>query len=358
MEAKKKQKEFQNGRVPAYNECMVSLDLLKKSQISRPRKPVVALGIISVWFIMIPTLLYIWLLVPNSALFNEWAVHGSINPALSLSVFMTQVGFPLIIVGVGCFHLALISFMAKCRKAYGWLATPCWALFVLLMIGGILIYAVAFVPGFAAFLAKFMNIEELFARANPIFLYGVAVYGGFLFLGSIFAMLYNTNYPAKYEEIYARRKARLRAYPNYLDQQAYRVRFYENYRDGNWYQMMMDLYFKELSDPKAEIDEGLLQFMCEYAGYNDGHVRASILQEYHRRGDDKKTRELFFRYLHMRESLQNGGHLILPGDRTPVPAKKKPVRTGPAPYVPPLAPLTPKRQADENATDWSPDDIY
>ena len=337
---------------------MVSLDTLKRSQIARPRHAIVVLGIISMILLLPLTLLYIWLLVPGSSLLAELATKTSWVKTMHLGSFMAYLGFPILIVALGFFPFCTLNFMAKCRHPYYWLSTPTWTLFSVTVLGGVGLYSILFIPGLYNFLAQRLNIAEFLNVFQVVFLYVAVGYGAFLCLAAFFAIIYNVNYPAKYEEIYTRRAARIRAYPSYYDQKAYRIRFYENYRDGNWYQMMLDLYFKELSDPRASLDDACVEFMCEYAGYNNGQVRSTALREYHRRGDDKKLRELFFNYLAMRQSLENGAKLVLPGDVTLPGGKKTPVRSYPAPYVPPLAPQDQARPRDPNATNWSPDDIY
>jgi len=340
----------------AYNKAMITKELLQRSQDSRPRYSIVALGWISLLIVLITAGLQGFLVLPDSALFEEWSIHGSFIPDMNLATFMVYIGGPIIAFLFGIVPFVLINRMAKFRHPYLWLSIPVWIVFVLYIIAMIAIYVVMFVPGVGDLLFKYVPIDYYYLALN-IFIYLPLGYDALLLIGAIFGIFYNVNYPAKYEEIYARRKARLKAYPNYKDKDAYRARFYENYRDGNWEQMMLDLFYVDLLDKDAPISEETMLFMAEYGGYSESKIKRAAFNAYCKKGQFREAREDFMRTLKAKEAVEGGAKIVFPDEITPLPEPVKPVRTYPAPYVPPLRPADERRPKDPTSTKWRPEDI-
>ena len=335
---------------------MITKETLQRSQDSRPRHSIVALGWISLIIVIGLALVQGLLVLPNSPLFAEWSVFNSFMPGMTVAAFMVYIGMPVLTFVLGIIPFILINRMAKYRPAYYWLSIPTWIVFVLYILAMIVIYIIMLVPGVAELLFKYVP-QDYYLMALGIFIYVPLGYDALLLIGSFFGVIYNVNYPAKYEEIYDRRKRRLKAYPNYRDRDEYRVRFYQNYRDGNWEQMLLDLYYVELLDADAPITPALAAFMAEYGGYSESKVKKAVFDAYCRKGQYREAREDFLRCLKAKEAVEGGAKIILPDERTPLPVKAKPKRTYKQPFVPPLRPAPEPRRSDPTSTKWTPDEI-
>ena len=342
---------------------MITVDYLKRSQKSRPRHVIVLFGVFAL-ILMVPLVaIFAWCVLPNSALMQEWAQYDSFLPGVKLDAFMFYYGFPVLTLTIGMLPFIVLRYMCKFRPVYWWLGVPAWIVFILIDLATTVLYLLMFVPGLLEFVLGLMPAEvqptfmEIYSMTATIYVYVALGYAALLLISSIFAVLYCVNYPAKYEEIYTRRKARLRAYPNYKDQEEFRIRFYESYKHGDWNQMMLDLCFEELTNKNEPLSKEMIAFMAEYAGYGEGKVKEATFARYAARGEYERARKSFLATVRAKQAVENGARVVLPDERRPAPQKPvKPKPVEPKPYVPPLRPAR-EKGTDPSSTKWRPEEI-
>lgn len=346
---------------------LVTIETLKESQPTRPRKwiPVVAfigfllcvfsgLGYMAILYPDVPIFASIIALIPN--------LVTTISGVQYSLLFLLQILF----VPAGIFGLCLILMIfagriCSFRRAFWWLG----AFMVIALIAQPLFVVFWSLYNFAPAMAGiFANIP---AQVRDILLqvYGYLNFGmPFLFaVFWFFCLFYNVVHPMKYEEIYSLRTARLKACRNTDERIAYKQRFYDDYRKGNWISMMLELHFESL-DPKSTkpMRQDAFEFLVYYANVCDANINEAILNEYAREGRYLECRTIFHDAVHKSEAISKGAKIVLPHYVEPKPKKKpysgKPLKSEvPKTVEPPLKPAAYKRPADAKVKTWGPDDI-
>ena len=347
-----------------YNLPMVTIEILKKSQRTRPRHYLPVMGWI--FFVLMAVLAAGYACV----IFNVTAIT-SLIPNANIAMPAIGADYPLVdwikflfgplailILGIPAFVVEIK--MCSYRRGYwgfGWLVV---LLFIAILILDLYCILYRLFGPIRETLDRFVpaNVADIIFMA---FHYGNFGYAAVLAFCMFFAIIYNVNYPAKYEDIYALRKARIKAYTDLDDRIAYKKRFYEDYKLGNWNSMMFDLHFASL-DPnsKAPMREDAFEFMVYLAGVYDSNVQAAVLRQYAREGRYYEARNLFAGTMAKSKAVDAGAKVILShyGAEEPAapskPARKRMVEEKP---VPRLAPTDTRRPKDIHDKHWTPDDI-
>lgn len=329
---------------------MVTIDILKESQRTRPRHWIVNFGWIFIWPMIVCLLILLCNVIPEFFLIaelNRWKIT-LFGTTYTMSYFLSILIVPAALWVVGLFPATLAMKMGKYRHPYYLLSIPAVFAMVAYPLTVLFLDLHSFVPGFGAFLDRYIP-TEVFALIQTIVNYvgvGLAIW---LILVCFFAIIYNVNYPGKYEEIYRKRKQRLLSYEDFEDRYAYRKRFYKDYKKGNWESMMFDLHFAAIADDSTEpIPEDAYEFMRMINGRNEDAIRSAILDQYYEEGRYGDIRRFFHKNVALNDIIDNGARIHL----GPRPKRKETI----PPYVPPLDHKDEKR-SDPKDKLWSPDDI-
>ncbi|MCR5348711.1 MAG: hypothetical protein K6E59_03805 [Bacilli bacterium] len=347
---------------------MVTIDVLKESQPSRPRHWIPVFAFLAFLISAVVGVVYMALVIPGVPFFESIV---AMFPAMSIElngksfelVFLLKILF----FPAGIFLLFLIFTIVAVRiciyrHAYWWL-------------GAFMLTAIIVQPlltGFWALYYLVPNMDTTLAGI-PAQVMGILlqVHGymnfGIPFLHTLFwllCMLYNVTYPLKYSEIYDLRSARLAACGNSDERIEYKNRFYNDYKKGNWISMMLDLHFESL-DPKSTkpMREDAFEFLIYYANICDSNVNEAIFKQYASQGRYYECRTLFHDALKKSESIDKGAKVVLPhyvapkANKKPVFAKKPLKSETPKRVEPPLKPAAYKKPANSRVKTWTPDDI-
>ena len=339
-----------------YNKRVVTLEILERSQRTRPRKWIRNMGWIFIFPLLLISLLLLnqfWADSPITSWLNETIISlgTSSYPLYNLMTFL--------FLPAAAWVLAIpVIIMSQCmgsyRHPYLFLSIPgvivvfAWPLLMAF------VYLVTFVPSIASAIGRFLpaDILSLLININGYVAIGYSI---FLVLMCFLAIIYNVNYPAKYEEIYAKRKKRLLSYDD-LDKRAeYKQRFYDDYKHGNFISMMYDLHFDVLEGESNEpIPEDAYGFIRFVNGKNRTQISSAILDEYMKDKRYWEIRKVFHDNEALRQSLEGGASINLPPRVKP--RKKKPAPAQKPPFIPPLSSDL-RKPLDEKSKSWSPEDI-
>ncbi|MBR1846689.1 MAG: hypothetical protein IJ787_03140 [Bacilli bacterium] len=349
-------------------EKMVTVEVLQKSQRTRPRKwiPVVcfifailtlALGLLQAVYVFPKIKIF----ADIAAKLPEREIHvGSLTKLSELMVYAIVPGAILLI---DLFALIFTVKMSKYRHPYWWFGVPAiivYIVMVLMTAFGILYYLVPFMTNLINKIpANILNrILLRVVRYGP-----VAMSAGF-FIIMLFGIFYNVNYPGKYEEIYNLRKARIKSFTTTAERIAYRDRFYNDYKKGNWESMMLDLHYRAfIKDSYEPMRKDSYEFFVSYCCKRDATLKKAVFDQYAREGRFYECRSIYSAIAEKSDVIDRGGKVVLP-HFIPDPAepitmpllKKKKVAPAPAP-LPPRAPASMKTPPNKNLRTWRPEDI-
>lgn len=347
-------------------EKMVTIEVLQKSQRTRPRKWIpwvcfifglitLALGLFFATFLFpdLPISQSILALIPDQSM-----AVGSIT---TLSQLIALVILPGAMALINFVTLIFTVKMCSYRHVYWWFG---W-IAVLGFIGMFLLTGFWILYFLVPFLTDIMNQipSQVLDILYSVYLYGVLGYTAFFFLIMLFGIFYNLNYPAKYEEIYALRKARIKSFREGKDKRAYKKRFYMDYKKGNWDSMMLDLHYRAfIKDSYEPMRKDSYDFFVYYCCSCDATLKRAIFDQYAREGRFYECRTIYHDIKGKSDAVSHGAKVILPhyipqGAEPKQDASKKAVaRPAPRP-VAPLAPVNQKKPHNAKLRTWSPDDI-
>ena len=344
-------------------ENMVTVELLQKSQPTRPRKWIPVACFIMLILTLAVTAAMALFLFPNLGISKM--ILGKI-PDKALNIGMIDslyklIGFVIIPAAAAFVNLFALIFsikMCKYRRAYwwfGWILIVAYVVMVLLTVLFVLYYMVPFLTNLINKIPA--NILNLLEKA---FRFGTAGYGALFALVMLFGLFYNVNYPAKYEEIYTLRKQRIKSFRDGSDRSAYRKRFYKDYKKGNWTSMMLDLHYKAfIPDSMEPMRRDSYEFMVAYCCERDATLKRAVFDQYAKEGRFLECRRIYQDIKDKSDIIEEGGKVVIP-HYIPEPAvKTRKIRIPKRPVVvkpqPPLAPA--KSATNPKSRKWSPEDI-
>ena len=228
------------------------------------------------------------------------------------------------------------------------------------------IYLFRFVPAVSSALGRFIpeSVVVILETISGLIALG---FGAWLLAICIFAIVYNVNYPAKYEEIYRLRKKRLKSYRNLDQREAYKARFYRDYKRANWDSMLKDFFCDILNNESNDpIPYDAYLFIREANGTNEERISHRVLDTYKDNERYWEIRKMYHDNQHIADVVDNNGKINLPPRVKEVKKVKKPgkpkvkvvvesTRNGGS-NIPPLQRDLVKA-TDPTSKKWSPDDI-
>jgi len=342
---------------------MVTIEILQKSQRTRPRKWIPITSLIFLLISLVAAGYYAAFIFPDleiSQMIMKPLPVEPINIAGTDYSWRDAMLFFFVPYGLLVLNLITLIISGKIsgyRHVY-WIYT--WILVVAFI--GTVVFAAFFslyyfVPTVGQWLSGVMPPEVL-SLLGTIHVYlalGLTL-GLCLFL--LFCLFYNLNYPAKYEEIYELRKRRIKSFPLYDDRAAYKKRFYTDYKYGRWISMMLDLHFESLDkNAIGPMRKDAYDFMVYYGCLCDNNIKRATFDSYASEGRYYECRALFHDLKAKSEATENGAKVILPHYDPAKHAKKKPEKPEPKKIEPPLKPLASRRTPDARVKTWSPEDI-
>ena len=344
---------------------MVTIEVLQKSQPTRPRK----------W---IPVVCFIMLILTLAGaalmtvyLFPNWAISQkvlsflpnkamSIGKITSLKELMTITIVPGGLILIDLFALIFTAKMCKYRRVYWWFGWVMIVGFIATVLLTIFFNLYYLVPMIANFIDKIP--ASIFNLLRRLFRYGVLACTAAFALVMLFGVFYNVNYPAKYEEIYALRKDRLKSYETGSERSAYRKRFYQDYKNGNWVSMMRDLHYRAfIKDTLEPMRADSYEFFVNYCCDRDATLRHAMFDQYAKEGRFYELRQLFHDIDEKSDVIDRGGKVVIP-HYVPEPSQPRrririPARAKVAPAPAPLAPQGGKPSTNPKTRKWAPEDI-
>lgn len=350
---------FMEARCASIIRSVVTIEILQRSQRTRPRIWIRNMG----WIFFFPmaalVFAFICPLIPNFSLvtaINQYAVAFAGKTYLMFD-FLKFFILPITLWVVGFFPLVLCHKMATYRHAYFFFYIPAIIIHIVYPIALTFLYLNEWVPSVSQIITRSIPAEIL-KLISDITGYVAPAYSALLLLVCFFAIFYNLNYPAKYEDIYAHRKARLKAYNSLDEKIAYKKRFYNDYKRGKWESMMFDLHFASLNGNSNDpIPDDAYEFLRYINGKNEDHIKSEMLDRYRAEGRNAEIRKIFHDTQKLEQSITHGAYIHLPEHIKP--PKKKPVQTKvrPRPYVAPLDHQPAPKKRDPKNKHWTPDDI-
>ena len=336
-------------------EQLVTIEILKKSQRTRPRIWIPVFQAIMLLITLAVGLFETALLLPTLP-FREaiLALFGDSTIALgTLTGWGDVLAFfilPVALVVINLVNIIVDVKICMYRRTYWWFGAILLILYiaVFLYTGFWMLYY--FVEFFRNLIVALEPYIPMMAMINS---YSIMGYTAAFVLFQIFCLFYNVNYPGKYEEIYTLRKERIKSYHTSDERIAYKKRFYDDYKRGNWISMMLDLHYKSLlPGSTAPMRKDAYEFMVYYAAICDADIKRAIFDEYAAQGRYLECRTLYNDVKAKGESARNGIRVILPHyqERKPRKAKARKVEG-----MPPLPEGKPKPNV--RTKHYSPDEI-
>ena len=343
---------------------MVTIEILEKSQPTRPRKWIPVFAVIAFLINLALGLFMLSFWIPDFALFK--AMHEAI-PAYTFVIDTHSYSLLQLLMAVfvpaGTAVLGLVFIIVCCkicgfRHAYWWLGVFLLIGYIALVLFVIFYALFYFVPvmtnWFNGIPADILNIlGTVYAYLCLIWPLAMAF---FYFL----CFFYNLSYPGKYEAIYELRRRRLKSFRTTDERIEYRNRFYRDYKKGNWISMMLDLHFESLSrDSTAPMSKDAYDFLVYYANLCDDTVNRAVFDAYASEGRYYEVRRIFHDMKDKSETINRGANIVLP-HYVPEKPKKKPLpkkAETPKRVDPPLKPADYKTPANDRVKTWTPDDI-
>lgn len=340
---------------------MVTYEVLKKSQKSRPRHwiPWVCLlallvsGLIGAYFM---------LLVFSENDFSQMLI--AMLPAVEITFLQVTLNIhqAMVFLILPAANLLILIFpmvismkLCKYRGAYWWYGFLLVLAYILVPLGTLFYQLLIFVPALNQLAVN--NFPIVLDILSYFLFYGNFVWPFMLALFMLFGLFYNLNYPAKYERIYELRKKRLKSLHLYEERSRYRRRFYYDYMMGNWDSMMLD-FFAVYLDPETRepMPEDAFEFLCAYSEKCDGKANRAVFNELASQGRYKECRAYFAKAKAKGDSIDHGAKIVLP-HYVPEKPKKPAPKPKPPRLDPPLDPKIVRRQPDARVRTWAPEDI-
>lgn len=342
---------------------MVTIEILQKSQRTRPRKWIPVVSLIFLLILLVAGGYYV------AFIFRDLEISQAILkplPTDPINLSGVDYSWPdamlFFFVPYGLLVLDLVTVIIAGKICnyrhiywiYGWLLVLAYVG----MVGVTLFISLYYlVPGIGQWLSNVIPVEVMTLLVNiHVYLALGETAGIALFL--LFCLFYNLNYPGKYEEIYELRKKRLKSYPLSDDRIKYKKRFYNDYKYGRWISMMLDLHFESLDkDNKGPMRKDAYDFMVYYGCLCDTNIKRAVFDSYAAEGRYYECRTLFHDLQEKSHATENGAKVILPHYDPAKHGKKKKAKPEPKRIEPPLKPVSSKRPPNARVKTWSPDDI-
>ena len=342
---------------------MVTIEILQKSQRSRPRKWIPVLSFIFLLITLVGGGYYAAFVFPDLSISQSIIAPlpttpinlGGIDFTWPQAMLLFFVPYGLLVWDFVCSIICgKICNYRKIYWIYGWI-------FVVALIGmiGLTTFVSLYylVPASGQWLANVIPADIIVLIVN-IHVYVVLGETAALALFFLFCLFYNLNYPAKYEAIYELRKRRLKSFALYDERLAYKKRFYNDYKYGRWISMMLDLHFESLDkNAVGPMRKDAYDFMVYYGCLCDNNIKRAVFDSYAAEGRYYECRSLFHDLKEKSQATENGAKVIIP-HYDPAKHRKKKIKTEqPKRVEPPLKPYTGRRNPDARVKTWSPEDI-
>ena len=344
---------------------MVTIELLQKSQRSRPRKWIPVYCFIVGLLLLLAGGFYAILLFPEvefcaafiAALPKQTFTVSEI--VYDVPSFLLLIGMPIGMFVLAIFGLFVVLKICNARLVYWWIGFLILIGFIaegLLTLYFSLYYLVPFLKKSMTFMqGNLLNILTMVWKYTNLGTIGLM----FLFL--LLGLFYNVNYPAKYEAIYDLRKKRIKSYHNLDEREAYKKRFYKDYKEGNWISMMADLHADALdTDSNDPMRKDAYEFLVYRTCLSDNNVREAVLNQFASEGRYYECRKYYREAVRKSEIVENASAIHLPRYQpkpvtyTPKPAPKQEKIPEPTPV---LKPRTYTHEKAAKFSGYTPEDI-
>lgn len=354
-------------------EQMVTIEVLQKSQNTRPRKWIPVFCFIMLLITALGAGLQALYLIPDKAIARKFLdllpqigfvfKNGDVSYTITFEQFTGFCILPVALLLVNLINMIVAVKICKYRRAYWWLGWMLIAAFIVMVIYVAFMNLYYLVPFIQNLIHKMP--ERILNLTIKLFYYAAAGYTVLYLLFLLLGIFYNVNYPSKYERIYDLRKKRIKAYTNIDERSAYKKRFYEDYRVGNWDNMLYELHSTEIENMGNEpLSPDAFECMVNYSNQSDAAINRAVYNSYASEGRYLECRRMFADLKDVGDNVNRGATVKVPGYR-PVPYQQArprqpkplvvPQKPAPArPAQPPLRPASPRKAKGKN---WGPDDI-
>lgn len=347
---------------------MVTIEMIKKSWKSRPRKAVVfwafvdlliAAGGLGFWLVMkfVPS----FLANLNDTVFNLMGTDWTLRE------FMVTFILPWGMMATCLPAWIFAQVVSKYRAAYLWFAIPSSFIVIIYVLCGIFMLITpvhAFLP------ASILNI--LLKVCGYGFTYGAMGYAGFMIFCCFLGLFYNVCPPLKYSRIYALRRLRIKHAKDGADRRYVKREFYRLYKKNKAEELLGLLVEPYLPrDSQLELIPEATYYMKIHGGNASGEIKAYEIENGLKQ-TEAEARNIYNQTLEDLESARNGDLSFLArggGEpkiiikEVPVPVKGgKPNDKLPKPQgaEKPAKPKKLKKKKHKPISDdplWSPDQI-
>ena len=348
---------------------MVTIEMIKKSWKSRPRKAVVfwafvdmlfAAGGLAFWLIMkyVPS----FLAVLNDTTFNLMGTDWTLRE------FMIAFILPWGMM-VTCLPAWIFSqVVSKYRAAYLWFAIPSAFIVIAYVLCGIFML----ITPVHEFLPE--SIRNLLIKICGYgFTYGAMGYAGFMTFCCFLGLFYNVCPPLKYSRIYTLRRLRLKHAKDGSDRRFVKREFYHLYKKNKAEELLGLLVAPYLPrDSQLELIPEAVYYMKIHGGNASGEIKAYELENGLKQTEGE-ARNIYNQTMDDLESARNGDLSFLArggGEpkiiikEVPVPAdggkKKKKTKLPKPKSEKPVKPKKVKKKKHKQPSDdplWGPDQI-
>lgn len=325
---------------------MVTIEMVKRSLPSRPRKAVVFWAFVA--FIIGAAGLGFWLAMKFVPTFlaqlseTKWTM---MQVDYDLRSFLVDWAMPMGMLVFFFVAWVLAQVITNYRLFYLLFALPSTLIAIALVLCGIVLIITPihqYIPNSATIL-KFVRMG---------YTYGAMGYGGLLLLFSIIALFYNHTYPPKYGRIYHLKKARIRLSKDGAERRRVKKQFYTFYKKGKCKELiglLVEPYLEKEST--LELIPEAIYYMKLHGGDANGEIKGYEIDAAIKERGDAGARDVYQQTLTDLESARNGDLTFLQrGTAEPqIIIKKVPV---------PVA--KPKPKVDTRPINdplWSPDEI-
>ena len=280
---------------------MVTIEMVKRSLPSRPRKAVVFWAFIALliggagfafWMVMkfVPSFMASWSDI-------TWTMMG-IN--YNLRGFLLDFGLPLGQFVTFFIAWVLCNVIVNYRFFYFLFSLPSTLAAVVLIVAGILLIAQPlhqYIPSNA----------KIIPLVEKGFQYGCMGYAAFMLLFCFIALFYNHTHPPKYNRIYKLRKMRIRLSKSWSEKRRVRKLFYYYYKKGRCKELIGLLVEPYLPvDSELELIPEAIYYMKLAGGDANAEIKGVEIEAALASGGPKAARELYARTLQELEMARNG----------------------------------------------------
>ncbi len=326
---------------------MVTIEMVKRSLPSRPRKAVVfwafvAFVIGAAGFAFWLALKFVPTLLPNLA-DTKWTM---MQTEYDLRSFLVDWAMPMGMLVFFFVAWVLAQVITNYRLFYLLFALPSTIVAIALVLAGIVLIITpvhSYIP----------NSTTILKWVRLGYTYGAMGYAGLLLLFSFIALFYNHTYPPKYGRIYHLKKARIRLSKSGSERRRVKKDFYKFYKKGKCKELiglLVEPYLEKEST--LELIPEAIYYMKLNGGDANGEIKGYEIDAALKQHGDAGARDVYQQTLVDLESARNGDLSFLErGTAEPqIIIKKVPV-----PVAKPTKPKVDTRPIDDPL--WAPDEI-